>query len=1815
MSQVLVGEIVFKLKADADNMVRSLRRAADEVRRLEADQKRLTKTTSETEAAFNKEKKALDANSSSMRNASTATRNLNRDKGRMSQVVTGLATSFAKLGIKVAVVLPLLKIAAQAIGAATVAAYSLVSALAPLAGALALYPALLGAAGTSFLLLGKSLAPVVEALKHSDDPKKYAEALRAMDPPARQLTQSLASIKRELNLTSIAQAALFPSLSGAIDNLSRGIPNLQRATAMLGTALGRVADHAGRVFSSTRFLRDFDALAASNARTAERFGRGLVNLGRGIAMIMVEAIPLVDKLGQGFERMTLNLNSAIRAAADSGRMDAFFFRTYSTAKLLGDTISDVAMGLKAISGNGASALGMDMLKGLEKAAAAFRKFTESVEGGTKIRKFFLEMGPVISEFGLLVKDVVKGLAKLATGADGALVFKKIRTELLPALMEFVGKATTNIIPALIDTATAITKFASAFAFGPIYQILSLVAKGLKEFAEAIAGLPQEIVTFTAALFGMYKVVALFRTASLTGILASLAGMGATSQKAAARLTGLGVASTGAAVGIRATGAAAATSSQALLGYGTAAGTATGRVGMLGKAGKGLLAALGGIPGIAIAASAAVGFSLVNAYKKYKGVAEEATVASKALVDPATMDFSPAIANMEKVQAKLEELSQTASMASSEWSVSGWFEARGAANELKELEREMRALKDTAFDTDSTVIRLSNAFGITNDEVITLANRLGVDLKDGIAGANDEFSRYFEYMGSGTAASQNFNEALEVLNNNLSTAAEQGGALGTALESLGNTGFVSATIDAKDAVASLAESFKENGKAIDTNTDAGRRNLEAGLALAAAATKQVEEAKKQKKSQEEINEIWNSNVRAMEAAATKAGLTKDQIKALGEAIGLIPDMPNIVFGTSGYEGAQNALDGLKASIRAIDGSTPEVIADANVKAAMEKLNIVDQFATGDRKFDQDVNGAPAKAALDALQVYAETGRIMPVDANTAPGRAMVTLLANLAGSPETMPVGANTGSALREILGLRSLASKPVFFTVNGITRRTGGSRGGLQEADGGIVSYYSNGGVRKGENHVAQIAPAGAWRVWAEPETGGEAYIPLALSKRSRSLEILKQTAQKMGAKVSEFANGSPIKRLGGPSEPAPIWSGTYTPGSGLVNSAGVILDRGGQISDLQALIASYQRYIKTLADAAAREQLLLDIAKAKTDLSKVGIGVEIKTAEDRKRLAEERIRATERVAEANKRLAEFDNAAFREKEIASVEALIEALQNEARAREEAAAHAKMIQDNMFRVGDMATEDYIAILDQRIAAEVKYTDEWTALVEQRKSIIEAEVRAAQEAADELRRIAEQKQADLRSALGDLNALLDRAADLRASIAREEADHARTVAEIQQRYQDEARAATDQYYAEVERAHADHIATERALTLRYNNDVAALNERYQQDSLASLERYNASVNSLLSDRHSILTGWARLDQQAGPLTAVPVEWLISNTQQQIEQFNQWSEALAAARERGVSEEVISALNLDAGPQSLGQLLAFAAATDAEITSLNELVIARSAAAGEQVAKEAATTNTALNRALVQATETYLAEVDRIRSDWAEEMAILDSMFKSDIADNNATLAQSLADANAIFSKSLDQAMQAMNKALASERERFYEVVSGLETELASLGAETGRSLADAIAEGLASGIPGIEALVNKVIALAEQAKAAAAAVTNTSASAPVATRPRGSAKNTGPFRRTGGLPTATYDSGGILSPGLTMAYNHTGRNEYIMTGEQILDKFAEIAKVGHQSSGFGTESDVMVNVYLDGELVRGMARAEIRDEFGSLSRTIRAGRRA
>lgn len=187
-----------------------------------------------------------------------------------------------------------------------------------------------------------------------------------------------------------------------------------------------------------------------------------------------------------------------------------------------------------------------------------------------------------------------------------------------------------------------------------------------------------------------------------------------------------------------------------------------------------------------------------------------------------------------------------------------------------------------------------------------------------------------------------------------------------------------------------------------------------------------------------------------------------------------------------------------------------------------------------QFDLDHN-------TDAYRANLEAGRQTLIDQITAltgnrdaasqladqiyriPSQKEIDILANTAAAARTIDDFVKQYGRLRGTIEYR--AQLPDLNGSASGSGRPGLAVGGIMTSRGsGMVQTFASGGF--GEMHVAQIARAGAMRVWAEPETGGEAYIPLTPAKRARSTAILETVAEQFGyqlvpATARSFADGS----------------------------------------------------------------------------------------------------------------------------------------------------------------------------------------------------------------------------------------------------------------------------------------------------------------------------------------------------------------------------------------------------------------------------------------------------------------------------------------------------------------------------------------------------------------------------------------------------------------------------------------------------------------------------------------------------------------------
>lgn len=153
----------------------------------------------------------------------------------------------------------------------------------------------------------------------------------------------------------------------------------------------------------------------------------------------------------------------------------------------------------------------------------------------------------------------------------------------------------------------------------------------------------------------------------------------------------------------------------------------------------------------------------------------------------------------------------------------------------------------------------------------------------------------------------------------------------------------------------------------------------------------------------------------------------------------------------------------------------------------------------------------------------------------------TSLGLVPGNVKTVVDAAGADSSAAEVKRLRAeiaaLQSKSVTVTAttvnvtrNIVTNQAGQKVVGARyEARGDILTEsYAGGGVRMLPKQ-AMIARNGEHRIeWAENGTGGEAFIPLAKTRRNRSEQILARVADMFGMEVTRMASGGIIKMASG---------------------------------------------------------------------------------------------------------------------------------------------------------------------------------------------------------------------------------------------------------------------------------------------------------------------------------------------------------------------------------------------------------------------------------------------------------------------------------------------------------------------------------------------------------------------------------------------------------------------------------------------------------------------------------------------------------------
>ena len=819
-------------------------------------------------------------------------------------------------------------------------------------------------------------------------------------------------------------------------------------------------------------------------------------------------------------------------------------------------------------------------KGLDAANNALKKF-DAARAGAQLEKltsytpliggttaalmtFALQPIPVIGQLASAMGPLTVGVAALIAaspelrkaGSAFGEAFKpgeKILASTAKQLADLAIRLIKDLSPALESGAKGLGTFLTnisplAPALVSVLSALAPVVTAGAELASAFANLPTPVlaaVTALAALHGpLAPLVSKFTDLgdvskkSITQLVTSLQEMGTEQTRAVKSFSGLGSAMTNAvAPAAKTVSNELKTIAPAAQGAGNAitqvskasaaAGPAVFNLGTLAKnAGSRLAGAFAAILSPANLALGAVAL-LAGAFAAYSQKQAEVTQRVEEYKETLDRTTASVTANTrELVRNKAEQDGALAAYvalggAADDYvrAVAGEGEAMERVNKVLAAKREEAAKTETAYMDGTNAV---SAYAYAHNKLDPNVEKVTASLQH----QSEELQRAQDETRKNTSEAERAVEAERQRQQAIDKATDAMRAQNAAQGSLVDAQL--RNIDASDRLNKAIEEHGQvmadaNGK-VDIFNQNNRWFVQGMRDKIQAIQDEARAFEKTGHTQEEAKAKTQEWGAALAEMAEKAGVPKEQINDLIKSLGGIPEVKQMTFTADTEQGKRAIDDFIEATSKKNGVLTLDANNDPAVAQLAQTLGLV-EVSKG--VFAIDANNEPATAKLLAglAQVNTSTG-VMTIDANNNRFQQVLAASKNQGDNTSAaMSIYANDYASAKAEQAQRYINSLASYIDV--YYRKHGESAQLLPDtfANGGIrppVFGFANGS----ENHLAQIAPAGAMRLWAEPETGGEAYIPLSRMKRRRSERILAEVASRFGGtylpgRVSQHANGS----------------------------------------------------------------------------------------------------------------------------------------------------------------------------------------------------------------------------------------------------------------------------------------------------------------------------------------------------------------------------------------------------------------------------------------------------------------------------------------------------------------------------------------------------------------------------------------------------------------------------------------------------------------------------------------------------------------------
>lgn len=370
------------------------------------------------------------------------------------------------------------RVAAGAVSALSAGVVGLTSALTPLAGLLATYPALLAAGAQGLGVFKLATYGIDDALQNVfGTAEEFQESIKGLPPAAQEFARTVRTFEPMFErLRTIAAAGIFPSATELLKGLRPLEGLIARFVRRTSGVLGGLINRVGGITSSAGFATDLRAVMGSNVRILDNLGNAGINLAQAFRDVLVEVQPLTRWLTRLGVTGSEAFKSFIQGQRQSGGLRGFFHETREVTSQILSIAGNLGQVLANVLGAGYG-LGRNLLGVLDRLTAQWAEWAGSVGGQNALKQWFDDARPVIMQLGRLVGDIAVGFMEVSRMPGLPGLIRKLRTDLLPVITDIFKTGTGNFGRTLIDLATEA---------GRLFKVLGTESGPLTAFLRTIS---------------------------------------------------------------------------------------------------------------------------------------------------------------------------------------------------------------------------------------------------------------------------------------------------------------------------------------------------------------------------------------------------------------------------------------------------------------------------------------------------------------------------------------------------------------------------------------------------------------------------------------------------------------------------------------------------------------------------------------------------------------------------------------------------------------------------------------------------------------------------------------------------------------------------------------------------------------------------------------------------------------------------------------------------------------------------------------------------------------------------------------------------------------------------------------------------------------------------------------------------------------------------------------------------------------------------------------------------------------------------------